>query len=388
MQQPMLNPKDITDPITAMNMTLALMAKAFKLNYSTPINNNQRISSNPRNRQIAQPEMNIGQDRQMQMVGVRNPRIQNVVQGNANQNLNGNGTLVAARAEGNATGHNGIQLQAEEFDLMAATADLDEIEEVDANCILMANLSSSEIEEPVCLIIQGELELVNNNGNETQTELSDEAEQSDEVDFLDNSDELDDDSDDIFDDSSDNESLFLNGSSWLCNFHSHVGLGTMWLDILPFGKFPFNLLVEEMDILSAVEVVIELLDFIYEHVSAKGLNNRLESCRKALEDNGLRVRREKTKYLRCEFGRYEVIHQEVDICIGDQILQPKEYFGYLGLVIHRSGRIDEDVAYRIRAGWVKWRAASGVLCDRRIPLKLKGRFYKVAIRPAMFYGSE
>nr|GEU65049.1 putative reverse transcriptase domain-containing protein [Tanacetum cinerariifolium] len=56
MQQPMLNPKDITDPTTAMNMSLALMAKAFKLNYSTPTNNNQGISSNPRNRQIAQPD--------------------------------------------------------------------------------------------------------------------------------------------------------------------------------------------------------------------------------------------------------------------------------------------------------------------------------------------
>nr|GEU75992.1 hypothetical protein [Tanacetum cinerariifolium] len=54
MQQPM-PPEDITDSTTAMNMTLALMAKAFKLNYLTPTNNNQRISSNPRNRQIAQP---------------------------------------------------------------------------------------------------------------------------------------------------------------------------------------------------------------------------------------------------------------------------------------------------------------------------------------------
>nr|GEX17279.1 putative reverse transcriptase domain-containing protein [Tanacetum cinerariifolium] len=34
----------------------------------------------------------------------------------------------------------GIQLQAEEFDFMAAVGDLDEIEEVNANCILMANL--------------------------------------------------------------------------------------------------------------------------------------------------------------------------------------------------------------------------------------------------------
>nr|GFA72032.1 hypothetical protein [Tanacetum cinerariifolium] len=37
----------------------------------------------------------------------------------------------------------GIQLQAEEYDLMAAAADLDEIEEVNANCILMANLQQA-----------------------------------------------------------------------------------------------------------------------------------------------------------------------------------------------------------------------------------------------------
>nr|GFB82776.1 hypothetical protein [Tanacetum cinerariifolium] len=53
LQQLMTNPKDITDPTTAMNMALALTVKAFKLNYSTPTNNNQRISSNPKNMQIA-----------------------------------------------------------------------------------------------------------------------------------------------------------------------------------------------------------------------------------------------------------------------------------------------------------------------------------------------
>nr|GEZ90592.1 hypothetical protein [Tanacetum cinerariifolium] len=102
LQQPMPNPKDITDPITAMNMALTLMAKAFKLNYSTPTNNNQRISSNPRNRKIAQPGMNMGQDRQIQMVrgnGGNQFRVQNVgnqnglisVQGSRNQNQIGNG---------------------------------------------------------------------------------------------------------------------------------------------------------------------------------------------------------------------------------------------------------------------------------------------------------
>nr|GFB84928.1 hypothetical protein [Tanacetum cinerariifolium] len=252
------------------------MAKAFKLDYSTPTSNNQRIASNLHNRHIAQPDMNMGQDKQMQMVGgngenqfrqyaghnvgnlngimmlrmsgirlfrmqfktqesrmlisipwnanqipngngnlvaaraegntnghngnqircyncrgvghfARNCTVRLIgVLGNANQNLNGNGNLVAARAEGNVARHNGnqircyncravghfarnytvrpkrrdaaylqtqlliaqkeeagIQLQAEEFDLMAAAADLDEIEEVNANGILMANLQQA-----------------------------------------------------------------------------------------------------------------------------------------------------------------------------------------------------------------------------------------------------
>ncbi|GJV81761.1 putative ribonuclease H-like domain-containing protein [Tanacetum coccineum] len=78
------NLEDITDPTAAMNTALALMAKAFKLNYSTPTNNNQRISSNPRNRKIAQPGNQV---------------IQNAV-----QNL-------GARAEGNANGNNGNQIR-------------------------------------------------------------------------------------------------------------------------------------------------------------------------------------------------------------------------------------------------------------------------------------
>ncbi|GKA68954.1 hypothetical protein Tco_0775018 [Tanacetum coccineum] len=158
MQQPMLNPKDITDATTAMNIALVLMAKAFKLNYSTPTNNNHRISSNPRNRQIAQLGMNMGQDKQMQMVGgnggnqfrqyagqnvrnqhgynavqnvenqivqnaVQNPGVKNVgnhngllvVPGIANQNPNENGNVVTARAEGNAIGNNGNQIRCYNF---------------------------------------------------------------------------------------------------------------------------------------------------------------------------------------------------------------------------------------------------------------------------------
>ncbi|KAF3676021.1 Glutaminyl-peptide cyclotransferase [Capsicum annuum] len=42
----------------------------------------------------------------------------------------------------------------------------------------------------------------------------------------------------------------------------------------------------------------------------------------------------------------------------------------------------------VLSGWMKWRLASGVLCDKKVPLKLKGKFYRVAVRPAMLYGAE
>nr|GEX70082.1 hypothetical protein [Tanacetum cinerariifolium] len=94
--------------------------------------------------------MNMGQDRQMQMVegnggnqfrqyagqnagnqigyqNVGNHIRLIVVSGNVNQNANqnGNGNIIAARDEDNGNGNNG---------------DIDEIEEVNANCIFMANL--------------------------------------------------------------------------------------------------------------------------------------------------------------------------------------------------------------------------------------------------------
>nr|GFC92521.1 hypothetical protein [Tanacetum cinerariifolium] len=82
---------------------------------------------------------NVVPNPRIQNNAVQNPRVQNVgnpngligVQGNENQNQIGNGNLVAVRAEGNADGHNGNQLR---------SANLDEIKEINANCILMANL--------------------------------------------------------------------------------------------------------------------------------------------------------------------------------------------------------------------------------------------------------
>ncbi|KAG2578064.1 hypothetical protein PVAP13_6NG184603, partial [Panicum virgatum] len=71
-------------------------------------------------------------------------------------------------------------------------------------------------------------------------------------------------------------------------------------------------------------------------------------------------------------------HEEGDVSLEGQVVPKRDTFRYLGSMLQRDGDIDEDVSHRIKAGWMKWRQASGVLC----------KFYRTAIRPAMLYGAE
>ena len=60
----------------------------------------------------------------------------------------------------------------------------------------------------------------------------------------------------------------------------------------------------------------------------------------------------------------------------------------MGSIVEVDGNMEHEVKHRIQAGWNNWRAASGVLCDRKVPLKLKGKFHRTVVRPAMIYGTE
>jgi len=65
-----------------------------------------------------------------------------------------------------------------------------------------------------------------------------------------------------------------------------------------------------------------------------------------------------------------------------------ESFKYLGFFVQKNGGFDEDVKHGIKCGWIKRREVSGVLCDKRIPMRLNGKFYKSVVRLTMLYGSE
>jgi hypothetical protein len=70
------------------------------------------------------------------------------------------------------------------------------------------------------------------------------------------------------------------------------------------------------------------------------------------------------------------------------VILKKDIFNYLRSMLQKNGDIDEYVSHRIKAGWLKWRQALGILCDPRVSLKLKGKFYRNAIRSAILYGAE
>jgi hypothetical protein len=90
--------------------------------------------------------------------------------------------------------------------------------------------------------------------------------------------------------------------------------------------------------------------------------------------------------MKCDFSA--TTQEEGNVSLDGQLIRKKDNFRYLGSMLQKNGDIDEDVSHRIKAGWLKWLQASGVLCDPKVPLKLKGKFYRTTIRPAMLYRAE
>ena len=122
---------------------------------------------------------------------------------------------------------------------------------------------------------------------------------------------------------------------------------------------------------------------IFEEIR-KEVERRLESWRYALERKGMKVSRSKTKYL-CINGEND--NKTVKIK-NTKVPRVKE-FKYFGSTVQESGGCDErEVKKRVQAGWNRWRRLSGVICDKRLPAKVKGKVYNSVVRSAMVYGLE
>ena len=106
-----------------------------------------------------------------------------------------------------------------------------------------------------------------------------------------------------------------------------------------------------------------------------------------MESKGFRLSRSKTEYLECKFSEAS-LEDELVVRLDSHDVCKRDSFKYLGSTNQRNDEIDEDVSKRIGASWMKWRLASGVLCDKKVPLELKYKFYRVVVRPSMLYRAE
>ncbi|KAK3510573.1 hypothetical protein QTP70_010657 [Hemibagrus guttatus] len=117
--------------------------------------------------------------------------------------------------------------------------------------------------------------------------------------------------------------------------------------------------------------------------SREQVEENLERWRFALERRGMKVSRSKTEYM-CANEREGSGTVRLQ---GEEVKKVQE-FKYLGSTVQSNGECAKEVKKRVQAGWNGWRKVSGVLYDRKISARIKGKVYRTVVRPAMLYGLE
>ncbi|KAK2896145.1 hypothetical protein Q8A73_015633 [Channa argus] len=117
--------------------------------------------------------------------------------------------------------------------------------------------------------------------------------------------------------------------------------------------------------------------------SREQVEENLERWRSALENRGMKLSRSKTEYMcvneRDPGGMVRLQGAEV---------KKVQDFKYLGSTVQSNGECGKEVKRRVQVGWNGWRKVSGVLCDKRVSARMKGKVFKTVVRPAMLFGLE
>ncbi|KAK3570342.1 hypothetical protein QTP86_017287 [Hemibagrus guttatus] len=117
--------------------------------------------------------------------------------------------------------------------------------------------------------------------------------------------------------------------------------------------------------------------------SREQVEENLERWRFALERRGMKVSHSKTEYM-CVNEREGSGTVRLQ---GEEVKKVQE-LKYLGSTVQSNGECVKEVKKRVQAGWNGWRNVLGVLCDRKISARIKGKVYRTVVRAAMLYGLD
>ncbi|EYB85329.1 hypothetical protein Y032_0300g1803 [Ancylostoma ceylanicum] len=124
-------------------------------------------------------------------------------------------------------------------------------------------------------------------------------------------------------------------------------------------------------------------DVILAAETREDLQAEVQLWKDRLQRYGLRLNFEKTEYMECG-PRIE----DGTICVDGNDLKKVECFKSLGSRIASTGDILSDALGRANAAWMKWRTTTGILCDKKMPIRLKSKGYRTVVRPVALYGTE
>ena len=79
---------------------------------------------------------------------------------------------------------------------------------------------------------------------------------------------------------------------------------------------------------------------------------------------------------------------ELDIELEGKKQTQEDSFVYLGRAVCGDGKTEREVRRSAQAGANAWRAVEGVMADRRISKRLKGKVMSTCVTPACLYRTE
>ena len=91
------------------------------------------------------------------------------------------------------------------------------------------------------------------------------------------------------------------------------------------------------------------------------VEKKLEEWRRAMEDRGPKINRNKTVYLRFNVDGNLDGNSDINNIAQGENLERVNTFKYLGARLAENGYLDAEMTHRIQSGWKHWKRVTGIL---------------------------